>query len=158
LGLGRLIDGPAIAGDRFLAPSPSGWRAEVLMALVIEPTLEGQGAPTAELGFDQRDVVRLFPKRRLIKSMALMRPLPDDDAMELGRQIPDLRKPIDIVEDYLKWLWIQGILRARPGLVEAIPAGAIVESCAFSGCAPDWSISQDVVENILDRAKVQSET
>lgn len=154
-GLARYICSPEIPGERYLAPSPSGWRAEIFNELVLNNALGDPERSEGKPGFDMRDVVRLMPRRKMIKSVGLMRPLPEDDAIELGRHIPDLRKPIEVIEDYLVWLWELDVIRPRPGLMTRFTEGALVQSDEQAGKLRDWTVQAEIARDIRDRHCLQ---
>lgn len=129
-GHAALLISPTIRGERFLGPTSAGWRAQVLEDLVF--------SPRCSAGFSDRDIVRFLGRADIVKQPALMRPLPADDALELERRAPDLRKPIDVIRDYLVWLWTQDIVRVRPGLFDAADMRGLIDPRLQGVRMPDW--------------------
>jgi hypothetical protein len=153
-GLAHLIEGPSIRGDRFLGPTQRGWRAEVLVGLVLGEPSEARSA-TDSPGFEERDIIRLLGRRRLVKSADLMRPLPEDDAIEFSARVPDWRRPIDIVRDYLFWLWELDVIRARPGLVPSESGRGLIDDRLAGPHMPDWALSPDLEVTLKPAPTIQ---
>jgi hypothetical protein len=115
MGFGAAIETSPISGEAYLAPSATGWRAAILCEVVLTPALCGRAEmPLSEVAFGHREITRAMARERLVRSPALMQPLDHDSTMELGRIIPDLQRPIQVVEAYLHQLWALGIVKAKP--------------------------------------------
>jgi len=130
IGRGALLQSPPIRGERFLGPSTSSWRAEILHELIF--------SEVGQRGFSDRDILRLIGRSQIVSAPDLMRPLPPDDAAELLQHVPDLRRPIEIIRDYLFWLWQEDVIRARPGLIDAAEARGPFDSRLAGNRMPDW--------------------
>jgi len=155
IGLQGLLDLPEIEGERFLRP---GWRAALLRDLVVRHLFEGGKASALEAGFNERDIVRLIARRQLVLAPELMRPLEADDAIEMEAHAPDLRRPIEIIKDYLRDLWSADILRARPGYADNEGEGKVDPrlASALGRNAPDWIAGPGLTELIQAHASHRS--
>lgn len=115
LGFESLLCTDPIDGEIYLAPSSRGWRSAVLSEVVLAPAIYGRAEmPLSEVAFGHREVTRVMARERLVRSAALMQPLDHDSTEELLRIIPDLRRPIQVVEAYLHQLWVAGVVDAKP--------------------------------------------
>jgi len=152
IGLSGLLHLPVIEGERFLRP---GWRAALLRDLVVRHLFEGGDASALEAGFNERDVVRLIARRQLVLAPELMRPLEADDAIEMEAHAPDLRRPIEIITDYLRDLWRADILRARPGYADNEGEGRVDPrlASALGRNAPDWIAGPGLAELVQAHAR-----
>jgi hypothetical protein len=114
-GLLHLIETPPVRGERFLGPSPRAWRAAIACTLVLEPF--SNGAETMlmrDAAFGRRKIIATIAQHGLIQNPDVMQPLNADDHMELLQMVPDLRRPIEIIEDYLVDLVNRGMLMISP--------------------------------------------
>lgn len=152
IGLAGLLDLPAVEGERFLQP---GWRATILRQLVVRHLFEGASRSSPlDAGFSERDIIRLLARKHLVVAPDLMRPLEADDAIEMESFAPDLRRPIDIVKDYLHDLWVADLLRVRPGFLDNGGEGRIDPRLASGPGrnAPDWIAGPALTELVKAHA------
>lgn len=151
IGLSDMIDAPYLAGEEFLGPSSSGWRAVILRYAVLAPLFSGKTEhPVAEAGIAQLDLIRLIAREGLARSPALLRPLPADDALELTDRVPGLRKPIAVLEDYLGQLHSQGWVLAGSRALRRIGHTGRGD-LRLDVAGKDWMVSPELIQRIRTR-------
>ncbi len=112
-GLLHLAETPEIEGERFLGPWPRAWRAAIVADLVLLPFSGGlTEVLLKDAGFGRRKIIGEVARHRMVVLGQVMRPLEENDQIELKKLVPDLRKPIEIIEDYLSQLSSKGAVMA----------------------------------------------
>jgi hypothetical protein len=150
-GFGRLLETSTIRGEKLLGPSPKGWRAALVQQLLIDPligTLDRREMMLSEIGFGRREIARIMGKTRMVRDQAILRQMPEDDLFELARIAPDIRKPIDIIDDYLKQIWAMDIIRAKPTRENTKSGIGIVDQRLHGHDMPFWLPSDDTIAHV----------
>ena len=116
LGLSRLLDMSPIRGARVFGPSTKGWKALFLRDLIIMPFVtEAKDILINDVGIDRRAITKWMASRKVLRVPEVTRAFAsDNDRIEFQKIAGDIRKPIDVVEDYLKQLWEEDVVRAKP--------------------------------------------
>jgi hypothetical protein len=150
MGLSRLLDLPSIRGERIFGPTPKAWRAMLIRDLILKPFMTG--APElmiAEVGIDRRTITRWMAHRKVLRVPQVTRPLADEnDAIEFQKVARDIRKPIDVAEDYLKQLWGEDIVRAKPTKALARDNRGVFDDRLRQHGMPFWLTSDITLSHI----------
>jgi hypothetical protein len=150
-GLGRLLETPQIRGERLLGPSPKAWRAELVQQILIDPligTLDRREMMLFEIGFGRREIARIMGRAKMVRNPSILRQMPEDDLFEMSVIAPDIRKPVDIIDDYLKQIWKMDIIRAKPTRENIKSNGGITDQRLRGNDMPFWIPSDETIRHI----------